>query len=92
MMSSPSLRSQLAVAWVPVASHAWVDAPKDRRVRMRSGMRVVAVVRRAGLGQVYPPLRVGDELLAAGRVVADGSEGVERQRVFPEQGGGANVE
>ena len=47
---------------------------------MRPRMCVVAVVRRAGLGLVYPPLRVGDELLAVGRVVADGSEGVERQR------------
>ena len=47
---------------------------------MCSGMRVVAIVRRAGLGLVYPPLRVGDELLAVGRVVANGSEGVERQR------------
>ena len=43
-------------------------------------MCVVAVVRRAGLGRVYPPLCVGDELLAARRVVADGSEGVERVR------------
>ena len=47
---------------------------------MRPGMGIVAVVRRAGLGLVYPPLRVGDELLAVGRVVANGSEGVERQR------------
>ena len=56
-MFSPSLRcsqfavaySQLGVAWGPVASHTWVDAPKGRRVRVRSGMGVVAVVRRAGL-------------------------------------------
>ena len=47
---------------------------------MRPRMCVVAVVRRAGLGLVYPPLRVSDELLAVGRVVANGSEGVERQR------------
>ena len=76
MFSPSSLRcSQLAVAWGPVASHAWVDAPKGRRVRMRPGMGIVAVVRRAGLGLVYPPLRVGDELLAVGRVVANGSWG-----------------